>query len=378
LKKILFLAQLVPNKMGTMEEFILLLSQELKKRGHVCHLGFASMPPDNIKQLFYSAHAVVHTTNVEGESLIKKLKAAYNIYKVIKENDIDIVHTNFFGLTNIAMVGIYLSRAKIVFTDHSSGKAISKPWIRNSLAKTLHFFIKIRTFKYIAVSNFVRNRMKETHFVNDEQCITIYNGINIERFKGAHPVDSGEALKNNKNQHTILAVASHIPEKGLQDLIKAISILKAKNAGAHISAMFVGDGWYAAELEKLTLEHGLAKEIQFLGRRSDVHTLIGKADIVVVPSLWEEAFGLIVAESMASGTPVIASRIGGIPELIENDVSGHLFEPGNAEELAFKIVKLLSDKQKQAAMSEAAQEKVVRQFDIFDQIKAIVEIYESA
>jgi glycosyltransferase involved in cell wall biosynthesis len=109
-----------------------------------------------------------------------------------------------------------------------------------------------------------------------------------------------------------------------------------------------------------------------------VHTLIGKADIVVVPSLWEEAFGLIVAESMASGTPVIASRIGGIPELIENDVSGHLFEPGNAEELAFKIVKLLSDKQKQAAMSEAAQEKVVRQFDIFDQIKAIVEIYESA
>ena len=378
MKKILFLAQLIPNKMGTMEEFVLLLSQELKKRGHKCHLGFAAMPPDNIKQLFHTTDAIIHITNVSEKTLIKKLKVAYNLFKIIKDNDIDVVHTNFFGLTAIPMLGIYLGRAKIVFTDHSSGKTYAKPWLRNNLAKALHFFIKLRTFKYIAVSNFVKKRMKETHYVNEEQCITIYNGINIERFKRTNKIDSRLVTEGNKNQHTLLAVASHIPEKGLQILIKAISLLKEKSADVHINAMFVGDGWYSMELEKLVLERNVSKEIQFLGRRSDVHTLIEKADIVVVPSLWDEAFGLIVAEAMASGTPVIASRIGGIPELIENDVSGYLFEPGNAEELALKIINLLNDRQKQIELSAAALEKVKMQFDIYDQIKAIIKIYESA
>ena len=364
--------------MGTMEEFILLLSQELKEKGYECHLGFAAMPPDNIKELFYKTDAVIHVTNISENTLIKKLKVAYTLFKIIRSNNIDLVHTNFFGLTAIPMIGIYLSRAKIVFTDHSSGKAEKKSWFRDRLAKTLHFFIKLRTFKYIAVSNFVRKRMRETHYVNKAQCITIYNGINIERFKKTNKLDSGQIHENNESQHTLLAVASHIPEKGLQILIKAISLLKENNPKVSINAMFVGDGWYSMELEKIALENNLSKEIQFLGRRSDVHTLIEKADIVVVPSLWDEAFGLIVAEAMASGTPVIASSIGGIPELIENDTSGYLFEPGNAEELAHKIMSLLNDRKKQMKFSIAAREKAQKQFNISDQISAIIEIYESA
>lgn len=364
--------------MGTMEEFILLLSRELKDRGHKCHLGFAAMPPDDIKKCFSEAQATIHLTNMAQVKFIEKLKTAYNLFRIIKDNDINVVHTNFFGLTAIPMIGIYLSKAKIIFTDHSSGKTYSKTWLRKNLAKALHFFIKLRTLKYIAVSDFVHQRMKETHYVNDKQCVTIYNGINIDRFNKTSSPDSIKLNKSIENHYTLLAVASHIPEKGLQILIKAIALLKEKKTDIQINAMLVGDGWYSNELEKLAREQNLTKEIQFLGRRSDVHTLIQNADVVVVPSLWEEAFGLIIAESMASGTPVIASRIGGIPELIENDVSGYLFEPGNVEELALKILNLLNDQQKQIKFSTAALEKAQMQFDISDQIKAITEIYESA
>lgn len=377
MKKVLFLAQLIPNKMGSMEEFIVLLSQKLRERGHICHLGFAAMPPDDIKQLFHTAGAIIHTTNVGGKSLIEKLKVSYHIFKVIRENEIDVVHTNFFGLTAIPMIGIYLSKASIVFTDHSSGVTYSKSWLRNALAKALHYFIKLRTFKYIAVSNFVRERMKATHYVDEKQCVTIYNGVNTERFKKNYTSDSKEMNERLNDNQTLLAVASHIPEKGLQILIKAIALLKERHSNIQINAMFVGDGWYSNELEKLALEHNLSQEIQFLGRRSDVHTLIEKADVVVVPSLWEEAFGLIVAEAMASGTPVIASRIGGIPELIENEVSGYLFEPGNSEELAFKIIDLLADKHKQKQFSEAALQNVKSKFDIANQISSVIKIYES-
>jgi len=381
--KILYLAHLSPSKFGSIEEHALFLSRELKRRGHQCYLSFISDPHPEIRQLFVEAGAKIvtiycgntHLVENRSDSIYSEMLA---LRRIVIKNSIDLVHINFFGITNPILFGLYLTRVKIVFTDHDSYSATQRSLFKSFLKWCVHGMISKRIYKYIAVSEFVRNRLEETHSVSDKKRVTIYNGVNLDRFV---PQDINTVRKEiglPLDIPIVCSVAMLIPEKGIQHLIEAVSFLVKNKNMRDLLALVVGEGCYVSQLEKLSKALGVTNNVRFLGRRSDVQTIIAASDVVVVPSVWQEAFGLIVAEAMACERPLVASYSGGIPELVEDGITGVLVPIGDSQRIAAALKVLLSDPLYRRNLGRNGREKVCRKFNLPLQVNQLVEIYQQA
>ena len=381
-KKILFIANLNPNKFGSIEEHALFLSRELRRRGHQCYLGFISDPAPDIRRLFEEAGAKVVTvycgnTPLVGNKASLKFMEMLALRRMVIQNGIDLVHINFMGVTNPSLLGVYLTRARIVFTEHASGSAPQRSPLKHFFSWCIHGVISRRISKYIAVSEFVRNRLKVTHHLPDEKTVTIYNGVNLERFCPRERDEARKELGLSPDIPIVCTVAMLIPEKGIQHLIEAISILVKDQKLPGLLALIVGEGWYSSHLEMLSETLGVSSNVRFLGRRSDVPMIIAASDAVVVPSVWEEAFGLIVTESMASNRPVIATNVGGIPELIDAGVNGCLVESGNDVDMAESINDIIFNHEKKAQYGGSGCLKVIKQFNLPLQVVMLADLYET-
>jgi len=381
MKRILYLANLNPNKFGSMEEHALFLSRELQLRGHVCYLGFISEPEPDIRSRFEEAGAQILTvycgnTPLVGSRSSVRFREMLALRSMVVRNRIDLVHINFMGLTNPALLGIYMTRAKIVFTEHASGLPLNRGPLKEFLSRCIHAVISRRISKYIGVSNYVRDRFRLTHHVSGDKTVTIYNGVNLERFSPRDQGDSRKSLRLPVGRPIICSVAMLIPEKGIQNLIKATALLVHEHARQDILVLVVGEGHYRSDLEKLAVKLNVTGNIKFLGRRSDVQTIISASDIVVVPSLWQEAFGLIIAEAMASRRPVVASRLGGIPELVESGVSGLLVEPGDVNGMAEAVYGLIMHQDERQYLADMALIKARKLFDLSFQANALVDVFK--
>lgn len=380
MKKILYLANLNPNKFGSMEEHALFLSRELQARGHQCYLGFISEPETEIRRQFEKVGAKVLTfycgnTPLVGGRASFSLKEMLALRRMVVDNGIDLVHINFMAVTNPSLLGVYFTRAKIIFAEHASGAPPRRAPIKQLISRCIHAVVSRRISKYIGVSDFVRNRLKVTHHVPDEKTVTIYNGVNVERFS---PRDRNEArmeLELPLDIPIVCSVAMLIPEKGIQHLIKAVSILVKDNGLPDLLALVVGEGWYRLQLETLVKDLGVEGNVRFLGRRSDVQTLIAASDAVVVPSVWEEAFGLIVAEAMACERPLVASHSGGIPELVEDGFTGLLVPSGDTQRMAEAIKVLLSNMSYRKELATNGRLKTLDKFNLEKQVDSLVDFY---
>lgn len=138
-----------------------------------------------------------------------------------------------------------------------------------------------------------------------------------------------------------------------------------------------GDGPRDEELGELAGEVGVQDRVDFLGLRNDVHDLMQEADVFVHPATWEEAFGYTVMEAMASGCPVIASEVGGIPELIVDGECGLLCPPGDDREIARRIRSLAESPGLRADLGEAARRRAEAGFTLEECVGNTIELCEA-
>jgi len=117
--------------------------------------------------------------------------------------------------------------------------------------------------------------------------------------------------------------------------------------------------------------------VSFLGFRKDSPDLMAAADVVVLPSL-AEAFGLVLTEALYLGTPVVATRVGGIPEIVDDGVDGTLVPPADSRALASAILDLLENPQRRERLAGAGREKVMRRFRFEDMVRSYEDIYAIA
>lgn len=152
------------------------------------------------------------------------------------------------------------------------------------------------------------------------------------------------------------------PCKGQGVLIRALPTVLREAPGVEV--VFAGGGTERERLERLAAEVGVWDSVKFAGAvpRTELLGAMGEAAVVVVPSR-DEAFGLVNIEAMAMGTPVVASRVGGIPEIVRDGVDGLLFEPENAEELAACLVRLLKNEELRAEMGRNARQRFLEEFE---------------
>ena len=163
---------------------------------------------------------------------------------------------------------------------------------------------------------------------------------------------------------TILVAGRLVPEKGVDVLIRAF----ARIAPSHPTARLVvaGDGPSRDGLASLATDLGLAGRVEFRGRLAHADTLaaIRQAWCVCVPSLWQEPFGMIAAEAQMHGVAVVASRAGGLAEIVEDGVTGHLVAPGDADSLAARLAAACADPDAARRLGAAGHERARERFSI--------------
>ena len=160
----------------------------------------------------------------------------------------------------------------------------------------------------------------------------------------------------------LLFVGRFIEEKGVMDLLTAFVQVKEQVVDAQ--CLFVGDGVLRADMEAMARDLKIERSVHFIGWQpgSKIASWMAAADVLIVPSkpvgTWQEAQGLVVVEAMSVGTPVIASRMGGIPDMIEEGKTGRLFTPRDSEGLTNVLVDLFKNPAESQRMAEAARNRI--------------------
>ena len=200
----------------------------------------------------------------------------------------------------------------------------------------------------------------------------VYDGFDAARFLDTSvDVPASGAELGLKGSHVLGVFGRITPWKGQDVVMRALAQVPS------VVALFVGeeeDGGYAKELRLLASKLGIAERVRFLGFREDMPQLMRLVDCVVHASTNPEPFGRVIVEGMLAGRPVIATRAGGVPEIIEDGVSGILVPPGNPDELAAAIVRVLSDP---VGTERLAQRGRARALELFNEKRMLREIEQS-
>lgn len=209
-----------------------------------------------------------------------------------------------------------------------------------------------------------------------ERAHVVYNGVNIELFNpkneaGALPIRLGITGKR-----VISCVCRLLPQKGVTYLIQAMKKVVSEEPKAHL--VVLGRGPLEEELKREADSLGISKNVTFLTEKlgeRELSQLYALSEIFALSSLWEP-FGMVICEAMASGKPVIGTKIGGIPEIITPDV-GFTFEPKNVSQLSEKIILLLGDEKLRKRMGKEGRKKVEKKFNWDETARGYEKMYES-
>ena len=223
----------------------------------------------------------------------------------------------------------------------------AKNGLSDVLAKLRGAFVSSLVDKVIACSDYVRVRDIQGVYFTETKVQTVNNGIDVSRFVPG-------TIRNN-NYITIAYAGQLIPEKGVAILLKAVAGLKTQPR-----LLIAGIGHQKADLELLAENLGLSPE--WLGQIDWIPRLFAESDIAVFPSTWAEAFGFVVAEAMACETCVIASNVGGIPEVVGEE--GIIVPAGDTNALREALVKLIIDPRLRRKLGAAGRRRVLDKYTI--------------
>jgi glycosyltransferase involved in cell wall biosynthesis len=164
-----------------------------------------------------------------------------------------------------------------------------------------------------------------------------------------------------------------LPIKGPKYLLDAMILVWKKHADT--SLVFVGKGELEEELRKETFQMGASDKVKFLGWRDDIPEVMQVFDVFVLPSL-NEGMGRVLVEAMAAGKPIVASNVGGIPDLVQHGQNGFLVDPADSKSLSFSIMNLLGDKNMRIGMGKRGK-AIASDFSVEKMIEKMGTLYSS-
>ena len=205
----------------------------------------------------------------------------------------------------------------------------------------------------------------------------IHNGIDVSRFGQRLPTGNLRAELGLPATAPLVAVFSRLNRlKGIEYFLQAAASLAARFE--QVRFLVVGDSVsqaYRDELERCAAGLGLGQRVLFTGFRSDVPALLAEVSVSVLPSL-SEGLSNVVLEAMAAGVPVVATRVGGTPEMVEDGLTGLLVPPANAAALAEAVAALLADPARGRALGQAGRARVAQLFSLEATVRATGRLYE--
>ena len=293
----------------------------------------------------------------------------WHLWRFLQSERIDIVHLHFVSPASLYFVVLRLfSRWKLVATFHGTdGYALSR---RSRWHRLLVRLVVSQVDLVTAVSGDLLRTVRATFPGMRAENRVIMNGNPIT---GRAPQDRASTPLPTLPDRYVLAVGSLIPRKGYDVLVKAAGLIRDR--GHHLDLVIVGDGPETASLATLTKELGLEDRVFFAGDMSHTETLrfYPRAKFFVHTAL-EEAFGLVLLEAMSFGKAVIATRVGGIPEFVQDGRTGLLVHPDDPAALAEAMMRLDRDDPLRDSLAARAYETATNEFSW----ERVVDAYRAA
>jgi len=296
------------------------------------------------------------------------IPSVLKLSKIIHKEKIDIVHSWLFQANIISRISARLAGVNRVISsvrvmEQEKKWQLSIERITSNLCK-----------KIIVNSRALKNFLLERNVADGEKIEVIYNGIEVSENTDKRKIFKELGLK--ENEKIIGTVGRLHKQKGIEYFLESAKII-LPSVGFSLKFIIVGDGPERKKLESKARRLGIKNEVLFTGIREDAINLISIMDIFVLPSLWEGTPN-VVLEAMLWGKPVISTEVGGVPELIENQVDGILVKPGNPVALADAVLQALKNERESIQMGIRAKEKVKKYFSIEKMVEQTEKLYQLA
>lgn len=291
----------------------------------------------------------------------------FKLNKLLKENNIHLIYcadnlSKLIGGIAGKMLGI-----KIVAHCHEDFK-------EDALGKIMRIFYLLILDRILTVSEKVRKFFTVKGKISPK-AITVYNGINTEVFDPTNIDDNLRIELGLKNDAIVLGSIGVLEkDKGQRYLFEAMARLKSEGIN-NIICVVCGTGPQEAELKEFVQKNRLGNEVLFLGFRSDIPLVLKTLDIIAITSLTIESFSMVAVEAMAMKVPVIATKVGGLPEVVDNGKTGIIVPPGDVGALCNSIRYLIQNPEIRLKMGENGRERVLERFTIEKNVRKTEEVF---
>lgn len=291
------------------------------------------------------------------------------IYSLLKKEKPDIL---FLCSTTTGLLGsisaLFYKKVKIIYRIGGWSFRDPRPFWQNKILLWAEKLTAPFKDKIIVNSEVDRQEAIKLKICPPERIVKIYNGIDssslnfIPKETAQKQIWPRTTLDQIAGQLWVGTVANFYKTKGISYLIEAVHLLNTKYLILNTKYLIIGDGKERQKLESLIKKYNLENQIFLLGRISDAYKYLKAFDLFVLPSL-KEGFPWIILEVMAAEVPIVATRVGAIPEVIKESTEGILIKPGDSEILAEKIYWILNHREEMQSMILRAKEELKR-FDL--------------
>jgi glycosyltransferase involved in cell wall biosynthesis len=376
MKTVVSLFGLSPRFIGGSETYARELSQQLGAQGWKSVLCFLDPPTEDVRRYLDLPNVSIEV--IEG-AVNPGLPALRKVARVLRAYRPEIFHMQFVGFLGLyPWLAWVLGVGQVLFTDQGSHEPDYipqvAPWWKRKAVRLINWPLSrvfcISKYNYdcfATIDTFPMTRFEVLY--NSADFSRVSEGQERRRrFRTNHGIPEGRTV--------IVQVSWVIPEKGIIDLLEAMRLVLEQHEQAHL--VLVGDGPYREQYSALAQQLGLGDHTTWTGLVTDPFSegVYDGADVVCQVSRWQEGFGQVIAEAMACGKPVIGTRVGAIPEVIEDGKSGFVVERGDVKAIADRILLLLSDQQLRSRMGDNGSAIARVKFDLKQNVKRLLSFYE--
>lgn len=294
---------------------------------------------------------------------------AFQFRRLLRQERVDLIHAHEFDANVQGAFVAAMSRIPLVATVHG------KHYFWEKLRRRLAYRWVSRRATMVAVSEDLKNFIVEKVGVCPERITVLYNGVDV-----SHPpttqfdVDACRREFGLPEKDQIVGVVGNLyPVKGHQYLIEGIPAVLKKCPDT--SFIFAGRGQLEMELKDQVHRLGLSERVRFLGLRQDIPTILAMLDVFVLPSL-SEGLSMAILEAMMAKKPVIATRVGGNPEIVLDGETGFLVPPKDSQALAESLATLLLNRDQATQFAERGKRRAEGLFSLQTMVHAYQSLYD--
>ena len=384
-RRIKILRVIARLNMGGPALHVAYLTAGLRKRGYDTTLVAGSLARGEDSMAFVADERDVEVVRIDelGREIspLRDLVATLRLARLIRRERPDILHTHTAKAGTVGRVAAQLAgRHKPPIVVHTFHGHVLRGYfgpLRSSLFRLLEHWLARRTTALIAVSPQVRDDLVALRVAPAERFAVIRLGIELdERVAGPQDgrLESRRYLGIPPDRFAVGWIGRMTAVKRTDDVLVAFKQLR--DGGVDACLCMVGDGPDRVQLERRAHELGVVKDTLFLGYQEEVAPFYAAFDALVLPSS-NEGTPVSAIEALAAGRPVVATRVGGVPDVVQEGEDGFLVEPGATDELADRLARLAHDPELRERMGRAGRERVLPRYAVERLVDDVDRLYRS-